>query len=317
MASHPIHDFSAALFHVREAFVFRWHGFAYLATFVIAYVWLRRTAARGGVALPPEGVSGFVLFGALFGVLAGGRLGCVLLYGWEIVSRDWTEVLKADITDASFAGGIAGVAIFTAYYVRTRRISFLNLADALALIAPPGIFLGRVADFLAMPPEAFGRVTTSRFGMLFPTEVHLGSFRTAHDPMGIADALPHTAAEIMDVARANPPIMEQLLAILQPRHAWALYEALLNGVVLFLVLVLVRLRFRDLPDGVLAGLFLLLCGAFSFGLGYFREPMAGHGLMGGLTMEQWVCLPISAAGAGVLLWSHARGRRARSQSSEG
>lgn len=303
MASHPIHSFSAELFHFHDAFVLRWFGFAYLAAFAIAFFALRRAAARGRLGLAPRDVLGFVLFGALFGVLAGGRLSAVVLYGWEVVRRDWTEALKADINDASFAGGLAGVAIYAAWYARAHEVSFRNLADHLALAALPGLFLGRLAQFLSMPPDAFGRVTDSRFAMLFPTEVHLGSFRTDHDPMGIGDALPRTAAEIMEIARANPPIMEQLLSILQPRHPWALYEALLNGVVLGLVLVFVRLRFRKLPDGVLAGLFLLMCGAFTFLLGFLREPVPGHGLTLGLTLEQWVCLPMWPAGIGLLLWS--------------
>jgi len=98
-----------------------------------------------------------------------------------------------------------------------------------------------------------------------------------------------------------------------PRHPSQLYEATLEGLVLFLILFAVsrvpRLRYRP---GFISGSFLFLYGAFRFALEFFREPDAQLGfLYGGATMGQLLCIPMMLFGLAIILWSERRAHRAR------
>ena len=93
-----------------------------------------------------------------------------------------------------------------------------------------------------------------------------------------------------------------------PRHPSQLYEFGLEGLLLFVILWTYALRAR--PMGAVSGLFLLGYGAFRFIAEYSREPDAFLGyLAGGLTMGQWLSIPMMVAGAAMMLWAHARARK--------
>ena len=96
-----------------------------------------------------------------------------------------------------------------------------------------------------------------------------------------------------------------------PRHPSQIYEAGLEGLVLFFILLfLVRQPKIRGRTGMISGLFLLLYGCFRFGLEFFREPDAQLGfLYGGATMGQVLCLPMILFGAYIILWSERRARR--------
>ncbi len=94
-----------------------------------------------------------------------------------------------------------------------------------------------------------------------------------------------------------------------PRHPSQLYQFGLEGVALFVILWIYALRPR--PMGAVSGLFLFGYGGFRFIAEHFREPDSFLGLLtGGLSMGQWLSLPMMVAGAAMMLWAYARARKA-------
>ena len=93
-----------------------------------------------------------------------------------------------------------------------------------------------------------------------------------------------------------------------PRHPSQLYEFALEGIALFIILWLFAARRR--PMGAVSGLFLLGYGSFRFIAEYAREPDDFLGFLTfGLTMGQWLSLPMIIAGAGMMLWAYRRSRK--------
>lgn len=239
----------------------RWYGLAYLVGFLAAWWVLKVLDERWEMGLGPDGRT-TTLLAAVIGVIVGGRLGYVIFYG---VGAYW----KAPLTvfalwdgGMSFHGGLAGILLAGWWVSRHYRIPFLRLADAGAVGAPIGLFLGRLANFVN--DELWGRVTTAPWGVVFPN--------------------------------AGP----------LPRHPSQLYEAGLEGLVLFAVLALLARRKR--PDGFLLGLMISLYGVFRIFVEFFREPDPQLGfLYAGATMGQLLSIPMVIVGI-ALVWHAVRSR---------
>jgi phosphatidylglycerol:prolipoprotein diacylglycerol transferase len=91
----------------------------------------------------------------------------------------------------------------------------------------------------------------------------------------------------------------------QPRHPSQLYEFALEGVALFLILWLFSRKPR--PMGAVSGLFLICYGAFRFFVEFFREPDSFLGPLAlGLSMGQWLSLPMLVGGVAMLVWAYRR-----------
>ena len=95
-----------------------------------------------------------------------------------------------------------------------------------------------------------------------------------------------------------------------PRHPSQLYELLGEGIILFILLQLYKRR--NPPAGNVAGLFLLGYGTARFIIEFFREPDAHLGLLSlGMSMGQWLCIPMIVAGLGLIIWGYAREKNGR------
>jgi phosphatidylglycerol---prolipoprotein diacylglyceryl transferase len=105
---------------------------------------------------------------------------------------------------------------------------------------------------------------------------------------------------IIEAVRTNPQVADALRPILAPRHPSQIYEALLEGVVLFAVLWFVRTRFRA-PNGFLTGLFLIVYSILRIIVENFREPDAP--LVGMFTRGQFFSFFTVAIGIGFIVWS--------------
>jgi phosphatidylglycerol:prolipoprotein diacylglycerol transferase len=306
--SYYLHDFAPFLFRYNDGrsdvFVARWDGLAYVAGFALAILLLKRFAARGYLQLAPGEIFDFTSIVALLGVLLGGRLGYLVLYDWERFSGNLGLLVQLGQGGASFHGGLLGVAVVTWFLARKKNISWLHLGDNLVTVAPLGLFLGRLAHF--MDGDLFGRVTRVPWAVLFPAEIHLASFQPAQATRLAVERLPLSSFDIMQVAHAAPQVMDELPRILNPRHPSQLYEAVLEGLLLFAVLYTVRTRARQPPEGVLCGLFLSLHAVFLIGVGFFREPRTGDPMWLGLGQGQLFSLPMLAVGLGLLGWRLSR-----------
>lgn len=154
-------------FLVLGPLVLRWYALAYMGGLVIGWRWVRRLAQREPVAATPVQVDEFLTW-ATAGVVLGGRLGYVLFYQPGKYLADPLEAFAVWHGGMSFHGGMLGVAIATLVFCRRRGIPLWAFADRIAVVAPVGLGLGRIANF--MNGELWGRVAPPGlpWGVVFP-----------------------------------------------------------------------------------------------------------------------------------------------------
>ena len=287
-----IHQLSPFIVRFSGDFGLRWYGFAYVMAFVCGYALYHRLAEQGYGELPAAKVADFITLAAIFGVMLGGRLGWIIFYGLDKVRANPLDAFKLWEGGMSSHGGILGLVIFTWVYARWQRVSWPGIGDNLVVVAPIGLFFGRIANFIN--GELWGRVITSAqpppWAMQFPKE------------------LDGAQPELVAHAYAHDPLALQVLARMLPlRHPSQIYEALLEGVVLFIALYLVRTRMRA-PVGMLTGLFMILYATLRIFGEQFREPDVGIAFTWGLTRGQFLSLFMYAIGAAFVAYALATRR---------
>ncbi|MGI8891792.1 MAG: prolipoprotein diacylglyceryl transferase [Chthoniobacterales bacterium] len=308
MFAYYLHDFSPFIFRIWGNVGPRWYGLAYILAFAAGYWLLHLLARRGYTQLRPEHVGDFITWAALFGVMLGGRLGYVLFYRPEML-RHPLSVARVWEGGMSSHGGMLGLIVFTFYYAWRHQISWTNLGDNLVVVAPLGLFSGRCANFIN--GELYGRLTTVPWAMLFPKELlepknAAEADRALMAARQISPSLT-TPEAIVEAAHSQPQLRDVIRPILTPRHPSQIYEALLEGVLLFTILWLVRTRTRQ-PDGVLTGLFFVCYAILRIVVEYFREPDAS--LIAGFTRGQFFSFFLIAIGLAFIVVGKIRNRRA-------
>lgn len=294
MLGYFLDDFDPFIFHVWGDYGPRWYGLAYVLAFASGFWLLRILARRGYTQLRVERVGDFITWGALLGVMLGGRLGYVLFYRPEML-REPLSIFAVWEGGMSSHGGMLGLIAFTFWYSWRHKLSWTNLGDNLVVVAPIGLFFGRCANFIN--GELYGRLTTVPWAMLFPKELLDANNATEADRAvtvaeRIAPGLTSPDALVASL-HSDPILREALRPILTPRHPSQIYEALLEGVLLFTILWLVRTRTRQ-PNGVLTGLFFLCYAIFRVVVEYYREPDAS--LIAGFTRGQFFSFFLVAIG---------------------
>jgi phosphatidylglycerol:prolipoprotein diacylglycerol transferase len=272
LIAYYLDNFSPFMVKFGPSFGIRWYGFSYLLAFFCGFLLLRWLAQRRYCALPTAKVGDFILLASL-GVVVGGRLGYVLFYRPAQTLADPLFIFRVWDGGMSSHGGMIGLTLVTFLYARSQRISWLSLADNIAVVAPVGLFLGRCANFIN--GELYGRAATAAWAMQFPKEAldlpEVGA-RTLVGAHAVRPAIGNLE-EVIEEARNDPSLQSVLHQTLTPRHPSQIYEALLEGAFLFSCLWLLRIRTKQ-PRGMLAGLFLLLYAFVRIIVEYFREPDA-------------------------------------------
>jgi phosphatidylglycerol:prolipoprotein diacylglycerol transferase len=315
-----IHDLNPVALPIYGNLAVRWYGLAYLAGFVAGFLLLRHLARRSLWVLKPEKTADFIAAAAMFGVFLGGRLGYVLFYqlpeqGWSKILSDPLMIFRVWEGGMASHGGILGLVIFTWFYAKKEKVTWTGLGDGLCVVAPLGLFFGRIANFIN--GELYGRIVEGvvpwavRFPLSLmkePESVQRDAWQAcAEIEPSLADA--QSMETLIAVARKNPEVSQTLGDFLPPRHPSQIYEALLEGALLFAILWWVRTRYKNAPDGLLTGLFFALYAGFRIFGEQFREPDAA--LVGSLTRGQFFSLFMFVFAALFLL--HAwRGRRQES-----
>ena len=299
-----VHNLDPIALPIYGPVMLRWYGLAYLLGFIGGFLLLRSFAQRGLWVLKPEKTADFIAAVALFGVFIGGRLGYIFFYqipakGWQSLVHDPFLVFRVWEGGMASHGGILGVAIFTWFYARKEKVTWTGLGDGICVVAPLGLFFGRMANFIN--GELYGRVTNGiAWAVKFPTTLMDGNapefmrFDAAaaataplEPQLGVVYQALETASNV-DFPFAKSAYFETLLAAnrhsekvtqalapyLEPRHPSQLYEGLLEGLLLFVILYTVRVKFKNTPDGLLSGLFFLLYAVFRIFGEQFREPDA-------------------------------------------
>lgn len=304
MLAYYLHNLDPFIFRLWGNVGPRWYGMAYVLAFVFAYLLLRVLSRRGYLDLSQAALGDFVTWVALFGVMVGGRVGYVILYKPEML-RDPLSILRVWEGGMSSHGGILGVVIFTLIYSRRHKLPWTNPGDNLCVAAPIGLFLGRCANFIN--GELYGRITSVPWAVQFPKEL-LDPDNAAEADRALAacqqiDPSLRSVESIIEAIRPNPTIADVLRGIISPRHPSQLYEALLEGVVLFVILWFVRTRFRT-PNGFITGVFLVVYSILRIIVENFREPDAS--LVGPFTRGQFFSFFVVAIGFAFIVVSRRR-----------
>lgn len=307
-----VHNLSPDLVRFTDRIAIHWYGLAYVLGFYLCYLVMRSLAQRGLSEIKPDAVADFITMTALFGVVLGGRMGYVLLYNFDAFVHN--PLILLQIYDGGMAshGGMVGVLLFVIWYARRHKLSWLGLGDTLVCGASLGLMLGRIANFIN--GELFGRVTAHPWAIKFPTEIHHQDFHQRYlsdhgqaFPM-IDPSLQHSP-EILAAYSQHFGSEEAFTRLLYPRHPSQLYEALGEGLFLFIVIYALRVKFPRLPHGILSGLFWILYAVVRIALENVREPDSGAEFILGLTKGQFFSTFMIAAGAAFIalgLWREKR-----------
>lgn len=300
MLAYYLHDLSPHVIRFTDSFAVHWYGLAYVLGFYLCYLVMHHLAKRGLSEIKPDQVADFITLVALFGVVLGGRIGYILLYGLgEYRDTPW-EALKLWKGGMASHGGIAGIALFTLWYARRHRISWTGIGDTVVCGAPLGVMLGRLANFVN--GELFGRVTTVPWAVKFPSELlHEDFVRQGGEPVSLPPGLLHSP-DIIAFYESQGGGRAELESILHPRHPSQLYEAFGEGLFLFGVLLALRLRYPRLPHGILTGLFFVLYALVRIALENVREPDSGAASILGMTKGQFFSTFMIAIGLAFLLF---------------
>lgn len=224
----------------------RWYGLAYAVGLLLGWVYVRRLVENGPLWGGNSGINSThiddYLLWATLAVVLGGRAGYVLFYQPSHYFENPLEIFYLTKGGMSFHGAMLTGGIITYIFAKLKNISFLSLADAACASIPIGLFFGRIANFINA--ELWGRVTDVSWAMKFPLKNQFG----------------------------------EIVGYTEPRHPSQLYEAALEGLVLFIILWLATHLYKKLEQpGFVTGLFLAGYGlARGFVEHFYRQPDLEH-----------------------------------------
>ncbi|MGB0258275.1 MAG: prolipoprotein diacylglyceryl transferase [Coraliomargarita sp.] len=243
-----------------------YYGLSYLLGFLAAWLLLRAYDKRNKLAINADQRASLMTY-IMVGVMAGGRLGYMLLYDLEAFLADPMLFFRVQQGGMASHGGFVGVILAVALFCRWNQFNFFKLGDALVSVAPLGILFGRCANFIN--GELWGRVTNVSWAVIFPESPK------AYNPL----------------TQSYGP---------EPRHPSQLYAALLEGALMFGYVQWRYWKFKT-PPGQLAGEFFIGYGIVRIFGELFREPDAPEIL--GITRGQFYSTFMILGGAALIFWA--------------
>ncbi|BCD97825.1 prolipoprotein diacylglyceryl transferase [Marinagarivorans cellulosilyticus] len=266
-----------------------WYGLTFAATFLFGIWYANRRSDRAPAWGITREMNSDLLLYMIVGVIVGARLGYVLFYGLDqllpfretlnaagdvISSRtvDFLFIFKIHEGGLSFHGGFLGVCVAYILFARKHRVNPFTIADWVVPIIPMGIVFVRMGN--TINGELWGRVTESPLGVYFM-------------------ALPENA-----------------MGAVVARHPSTIYEMVLEGVVMFIVMQWFIRKPR--PRMAASGLFVMGYGFFRTAVEFFRQPDAQLGVNGFLYGTDWITrgmtlsVPMIFAGAAMLVIAYHR-----------
>jgi phosphatidylglycerol:prolipoprotein diacylglycerol transferase len=268
---HPLifPQFDPVMLHLGPISI-RWYAVAYIVSLILGWRLARRTMRLSPAVATLQQTDDFLTWATL-GVVLGGRIGYVLFYNLPVYASHPLDAFAVWQGGMSFHGGAIGVTIAILLFCRRNRIPILGFADRIAVSVPIGLGFGRIANFIN--GELWGRPAPAwlPWAMIFPNSTPVDG-------------------------------------VIVPRHPSQIYQALMEGVILFALLFWlsrsesVRSRF-----GTLTGTFLCGYAVARFIGELFRQPDPQLGYLWlGLTMGQYLSLPMFVAGASLIVWARRR-----------
>ena len=212
-------------------FQIRWYSIAYIFGIVLGWIFARKIIQKmtntqnNFVPIKKKDFDDIIIY-LILGIIIGGRLGYVLFYNIDYYGQNLIEILKLWQGGMSFHGGALGIIIAT--FIFSKK-NFFKFTDIICCVAPNGLFLGRIANFIN--GELFGKISTLPWAVVFP-----------------------------DAGNVS-------------RHPSQIYEAFLEGIVLFILINIIAVKKKLLfRTGYTSGIFLILYSIFRIISENFREP---------------------------------------------
>ena len=238
-----INNFDPVAFQIMS-FEIRWYSLAYIFGIIIGWLLCKKKFIKNSDI--GEKFDDYITY-LIIGIILGGRLGYVIFYNFNYYSHNILDIFKIWQGGLSFHGGLLGIILSSTIFAKKNNQDPLEYMDLVSLVAPIGIFFGRLANFINS--ELYGKTTEVLWSVTFSKVDNL------------------------------------------PRHPSQLYEAVLEGVILFLILMYFRKKNYLTKSGLISGLFLILYSIFRFFVEFFRVPDEQLGyLILNLSMGQIISL---------------------------
>ena len=223
-------------------FALRWYAVSYILGFFCAIKLMKFFIKKTELWImfqPPltSGQADALLTYLILGVILGGRLGYVLFYNLSHYISNPLDIFRIWDGGMAFHGGFLGVCLSIIIFCRINSISLWSAADLIAVSSPPGLFFGRIANFIN--GELWGKPTEYPWGVIFPGV----QAQTCEGIIGLC-----------------------------ARHPSQIYEAILEGLLLFFLLILLAKLGAFKRPGFITGFFATWYGFSRFAIEYFRVP---------------------------------------------
>ena len=202
----------------------RWYSLAYIFGIIFGWILAKKIFIQN---IEVKNKFDDYLTYLIIGIILGGRLGYIFIYNLSFYINNPLDIFKIWQGGMSFHGGLIGVIFASIFFAKKNNQSPFLYLDIVALVAPVGLFFGRIANFINS--ELYGTITNVPWAVTFVQIDNL------------------------------------------PRHPSQLYEALLEGLFLFLLLIYFKNKFSNRP-GVISGLFLIIYSIFRFIVEFYRVP---------------------------------------------
>ena len=219
-----INNFDPVAFQIMS-FEIRWYSLAYILGIVFGWLLCKKIFIQKSDI--SEKFDDFVTY-LIIGIIIGGRLGYVIFYNFDYYISNIFDIFKVWQGGMSFHGGLLGIIIASILFAKKNNQNPLLYMDQVALVAPIGIFFGRIANFINS--ELYGIPTDVSWSVIFIQIDNLS------------------------------------------RHPSQLYEAVLEGIILFIILIYFRKKDYLKKPGLISGLFLIFYSIFRFFVEFFRVP---------------------------------------------
>tara|TARA_E500000331_G_C17252825_1_gene711880 strand:- start:698 stop:1471 length:774 start_codon:yes stop_codon:yes gene_type:complete len=244
-----INNFDPVIFEIFSLEI-RWYSLSYIFGIIFGWIYCKKKLIKDEKLL---NLFDDLIAYLIVGIILGGRIGYIILYNLKYYLENLSEILIIWQGGMSFHGGLLGVIFATILFCKKHKLNPYIFLDLISLVAPIGLFLGRIANFINS--ELYGRTTDVFWSVKFIKIDNL------------------------------------------PRHPSQLYEAIFEGLILFLLLNYFAKKNTFKTPGLISSLFLIFYSAFRFSLEFFRapDPQLGY-LLFNTTMGQQASIIFFALG---------------------
>ena len=226
------------------SFEFRWYSLAYIAGIIFGWLLCKKLFIKNSNI--SEKFDDYITY-LIIGIIIGGRIGYVIFYNFNYYINNIIDIFKIWEGGMSFHGGLIGVIISSIFFAKKNNQNSFLYMDLVSLVAPIGIFFGRIANFINS--ELYGTTSEAPWAVIF--------------------------IQVDDL----------------PRHPSQIYEAILEGIILFLILIYFRKKNYLKKPGLISGLFLIFYSIFRFFIEFYRVPDEQIGYLAyNLSMGQIISL---------------------------